>query len=137
MSVRHAVPDLAEMRLDKWLWCARFFKTRALAAEAVKAGRVQVGGQPVKPARCVRAGDPVQLRQGAFTFRITVRQLSANRLPATAAAQLYEEAPDSVAARAQLAAQIRAEGKLYPRAAGRPTKRDRRSLMNFKRREPG
>jgi ribosome-associated heat shock protein Hsp15 len=124
------------MRLDKWLWCARFYKTRALAAEAVKSGKVQLGGRPVKPGHVVRAGDELRIRTGALVAVITLLQLVPNRQSAAGAALLYRESEASIAAREQFAAQLKAERQMYPRSAGRPTKRDRRDLMKFKRPAP-
>lgn len=117
------------MRLDKWLWCARFYKTRALAVQEIGKGRVTVNGQSAKAARELRAGDTVALRQGDAARTVLVRGLSAARGPAPVAQQLYEETPESTAARAQ-AAQAR---RLAPEPAaslreGRPTKRQRRTL---------
>ena len=117
------------MRLDKWLWCARFYKTRALATEEIGKGRVTVNGQAVKPARDLRCGDTVALRQGPVARTVTVRALSGVRGPAPIAQQLYEETPESIAAREHAAEQRRLAPE--PAAAlqeGRPTKRDRRSL---------
>jgi ribosome-associated heat shock protein Hsp15 len=118
------------MRLDKWLWAARWFKTRSLAAEAVTAGHVLVAGQAAKPARELRPGDTLEWRQPGWPPRVmVVRALSAVRGPAPAARALYEETPDSVAAR-ERAAEAR---RLAPEPAaslaqGRPTKRDRRQI---------
>lgn len=117
------------MRLDKWLWCARFYKTRALAVEEIGKGRVTVNGQAAKAARELRAGDTVALRQGTVQRTVAVRALSAFRGPAPVAQQLYEETPESITARVQ-AAEAR---RLAPEPAaslreGRPTKRDRRSI---------
>ncbi|MCW5219830.1 RNA-binding S4 domain-containing protein [Verminephrobacter aporrectodeae subsp. tuberculatae] len=117
------------MRLDKWLWCARFYKTRGLATEEIGKGRVTVNGQLAKPARELRCGDTVALRQGPVARTVIVRGLSATRGPAPVAQQLYEETADSLAARAQAAQQRR----LAPEPAaslqeGRPTKRDRRAM---------
>jgi ribosome-associated heat shock protein Hsp15 len=118
------------MRLDKWLWAARFFKTRSLAAEAADRERVRVNDQPAKPAKELRVGDSVALRQdGGLVRTVTVRALSAIRGPAPVAQALYEETAESLAARAQ-AAQAR---RLAPEPAaaltqGRPTKRDRRDI---------
>ncbi|MGD9774193.1 RNA-binding S4 domain-containing protein [Diaphorobacter sp.] len=122
------------MRLDKWLWCARFYKTRSLAVEEIGKGRVTVNGQAAKAARDLRAGDTVALRQGPVARTVVVRALSSYRGPAPVAQQLYEETPDSIAARAQ-AAEAR---RLAPEPAatlreGRPTKRDRRSLDDVRR----
>jgi ribosome-associated heat shock protein Hsp15 len=118
------------MRLDKWLWAARFFKTRSLAAEAADRERVRVNDQPAKPAKELRVGDSVALRQdGGLVRTVSVRALSAIRGPAPVAQALYEETAESLAARAQ-AAQAR---RLAPEPAaaltqGRPTKRDRRDI---------
>ncbi|WP_313074243.1 RNA-binding S4 domain-containing protein [Melaminivora sp.] len=120
---------LESMRLDKWLWCARFYKTRGLAVDEIGRGRVTVNGQLAKAARELRPGDTVALRQGPMARTVVVRGLSNMRGPAPVAQQLYEETPGSIAAREQ-AAQAR---RLAPEPAdglrdGRPTKRDRRSM---------
>lgn len=118
------------MRLDKWLWAARFFKTRALAAEAADRGRVDVNGQPAKPARELHVGDTLVLRQdGGVKRTLLLRALTTQRGPAPVAQALYEETAESLAER-QRAAEAR---RLAPEPAqtieqGRPTKRDRREL---------
>ncbi|WOI46625.1 RNA-binding S4 domain-containing protein [Acidovorax sp. BLS4] len=117
------------MRLDKWLWCARFYKTRSLAVEEIGKGRVTVNGQAAKAARELRAGDTVDLRQGPTHRTVRVRALSGMRGPAPVAQLLYEETVESIAARENAAEQRR----LAPEPAaslheGRPTKRDRRSI---------
>ncbi len=117
------------MRLDKWLWCARFYKTRSLAVDEIGRGRVTVNGQATKAARELRVGDTVALRQGPVARTVVVRALSGMRGPAPVAQLLYEETADSIAAREQ-AAQAR---RLAPEPAdalrdGRPTKRDRRNI---------
>lgn len=122
------------VRLDKWLWAARLFKTRALAAEAVERERVLVNGQPAKPGRSVKPGDRLALRQPGFVRELVVRGLSRIRGPAPQAQTLYEETAESVAARAR-AAEAR---RLAPEPAaaieqGRPTKRDRRQLADWQR----
>lgn len=118
-----------KMRLDKWLWAARFYKTRSLAAQEVGKGRVLVNDQPAKPARDIAVGDHVSIRKEDPAMQVQVRALSAVRGPAPVARQLYEETPESVAAREQ-AAELR---RLAPEpaqgiVAGRPTKRDRRLI---------
>jgi len=122
--------EVTRVRLDKWLWAARFFKTRALAAEAVDRGGVTVNELPAKPAREVHLGDRVGLRQSAGPWRqVVVRGLSSVRGPAPVAQALYEETAESRLAREQAAEQRRLAPE--PAAAleqGRPTKRDRRSL---------
>ena len=121
------------MRLDKWLWCARFYKTRSLAVEEIGKGRVTVNGQAAKAARELRVGDNVALRQGPVARTVVIRALSNMRGPAPVAQQLYEETPESIAARAQ-AAEAR---RLAPEPAtalreGRPTKRDRRDMDDLR-----
>jgi ribosome-associated heat shock protein Hsp15 len=116
-----------KLRIDKWLWAARFYKTRSLACDEIDKGRVQVNGLPVKPAREVKAGDSVQLRNGAITRTVTVLGVSDKRGPAPQAALLFQETAESVQQRQQAAEQRR----LAPEPAltltqGRPTKRDRR-----------
>lgn len=122
------------MRLDKWLWAARFYKTRSLAAEEVGKGRVQVNGQPAKAAKELRVDDLLDLRQGQIARTVRVLGLSAIRGPAPQAQALYEETPESLAARAKAAEQQR----LAPEPAasiteGRPTKQDRRKLADWDR----
>jgi ribosome-associated heat shock protein Hsp15 len=124
----------AGVRLDKWLWAARFFKTRSLAAEEIARGRVLVNGQLAKASREVRPGDTLALRQGTVLRTVVVRGVSAVRGPAPVAQALYEETPESVAAR-EAAARDR---RLTPEPAatiehGRPTKRDRRQLADWNR----
>jgi len=122
------------MRLDKWLWAARFYKTRALAVDEVNLGRVRVGNQPVKPARDVKVGDVLSIRTGTVTREIEVRALSQQRGPAPLAQLLYAETPASITAR-EAAAEAR---RLAPEPAatltqGRPTKQDRRRLADWDR----
>ena len=119
------------VRLDKWLWAARFFKTRALAADAIDGGKVDVNGAGVKRAKLVQVGDEVSIRQTPFEHVVVVRGLSERRGPASVAATLYEETAASKAKREALATQIRS----MPHddwESGRPTKRDRREIQRFK-----
>ena len=130
-------PVAAGMRLDKWLWVARFYKTRALAVEAIDKGRVQVNGQGVKRSRELRLGDRVALRQGErgeIARELQVLGLSEHRGPAPVAQQLYAETPASVAAReaAAIARPYQAE-PAHAIEQGRPTKRDRRDLVAWQR----
>ncbi len=123
-----------KLRIDKWLWAARFYKTRTLASEEIAKGRVAVNGQEVKPAREVKVGDTVSVRQGPLLRSVLVRGLSGVRGPAPVAQQLYEETPESVQAREAAAEQRR----LAPEPAlaieqGRPTKRGRRELDDAQR----
>lgn len=117
------------LRLDKWLWAARFYKTRSLAAEEIGKGRISVNGQVAKPSRELRPGDEVLLRQGPVQRTVRVLGLSAVRGPAPVAQQLYEETPESLLARQQAAEQRRlAAEPALAIAQGRPTKRDRRDI---------
>lgn len=126
-------PDDAQ-RLDKWLWAARFFKTRALAVEAIEHGRVQVNDQPAKPGRALRLGDRVTLRQGHEIRTVAVEGLDARRGPAVQAQRLYAETAESRIAR-EAAAEARrlAPEPAHDREQGRPTKRDRRQLADWER----
>ena len=125
--------DDGRVRIDKWLWAARFFKTRSLASEAIAAGKVEVSGERVKPAKLVQIGDEVSVRSGPYLHVVHVRGLSERRGPATVAATLYEESPESIAARARLAEQLRmAPAAFVYEEKGRPTKRDRRELDRFR-----
>ena len=122
------------MRLDKWLWAARLYKTRSLAADEVSMGRVTVNGQPAKPARDLRAGDLLQLRRGPMQRTLEVRGVSAQRGPAPVAQLLYAETADSLAARAAVAERRRLGVEPADSLAdGRPTKRDRRQLAEWNR----
>lgn len=126
--------DPDRVRLDKWLWAARFFKTRSLAADEIGKGRVSVNGQPAKAARELRPGDRLQIRQGEVAREVVVRGLSAVRGPAPVAQQLYEETAASLAAREAAAAQRRMGVEpAHTLDHGRPTKRDRRQLADWNR----
>lgn len=122
------------MRLDKWLWAARFYKTRALAADEILKGRVQINGQPCKPARDIRCNDVVALRQGHMPRTVVVQGLSYQRGPAHVAQTLYIETPESLELRQRLAQQHRlAPEPAHSLTQGRPTKRDRRRLQQVQR----
>ena len=114
------------VRVDKWLWAARLVKTRSLAAEAVKGGRVHVNGRAAKPSREVRAGDRLEITTGAVRRTVIVNGTADRRGPAREAALLYEETPESVEARERATAERRAAGRAVVDLGGRPTKRDRR-----------
>lgn len=117
------------IRIDKWLWAARFYKTRALACAEVGKGRASVNGQPAKPARELRVGDTLSLRQGNITRTLVVRALSLQRGSAAQAQQLYEETPESCLAREQAVVQQRLSADpARSITQGRPTKRARRQL---------
>lgn len=130
----HTKTDTAEkLRLDKWLWAARFFKTRALAADAVESGKALLDGARVKPAKAVAAGDRLDIRIGQYQYEIEVLALSGKRGPAPEAQRLYRESEESRARRETIAAQ----NKLLPlpHFKGRPTKRDRREIERFRQGE--
>ena len=121
--------------MDKWLWAARFFKTRALAADAIDAGRVDVNDIRAKRAKHVDAGDRVRIRRPPFEHVVIVRNVSEQRGPATAAAMLYEETPESVRAREALAIQMRSTGAGALREQGRPSKKERREIDRWRGRD--
>ena len=121
------------MRVDKWLWAARLLKTRSLAAEAVKGGRVHVNGRAIKPSREIKPGDEVELTARDWRITVVVRGTAERRGPAKEAQLLYEETPESREERERRAAQRRFEAPPVPeRGGGRPTKRDRRALERAK-----
>jgi ribosome-associated heat shock protein Hsp15 len=122
------------VRVDKWLWAARLVKTRGIAADAVKGGRVHVNGRAVKPSRELRPGDRVEITAGALRRTVVVRALAERRGPAREAALLYEETPESIEARERAAAERRAAGQSAVNLGGRPTKRDRRRYEQATRR---
>lgn len=120
------------IRVDKWLWAARFYKTRGLAADAVEGGKVQVNGERVKPAKQIRTGDALVVRNGPYTWDIAVVALSQHRGPASEAAKLYRESDESRRAREEKAALLKAERQSSPvYAKGRPTKKQRRQIIRF------
>jgi ribosome-associated heat shock protein Hsp15 len=132
MTERDDNGEDGRVRLDKWLWAARFYKTRSLAAEAVAGGKVQVNGDRAKRARPLQVGDEVRLRQGPYELLVVVRALAARRGPASVAAELYEERPASRAAREAMALQLKSLHAAFVPEKGRPTKRDRRDLERLK-----
>jgi ribosome-associated heat shock protein Hsp15 len=121
--------DDDSLRIDRWLWCARFFKTRTAAAEAVRAGHVRVNGQRVKSSRDVRIGDQISVARDIYDFAITVTAIPARRGPAAEAARCYSESEASIAAREQRAAEHRAAAFVAP-TPGRPDKRTRRLIRD-------
>jgi zinc protease len=125
--------DPLRVRLDKWLWAARFFKTRALAAEAIDGGRVEVNDERAKRARLVQAGDHVRIRRGPFEYKLTVLVPAEHRGPAKVAVTLYEEDPMAKRAREDRAAQMRAMPTAFHDGKGRPTKKQRREIDRLKR----
>ena len=129
--------DDGRMRVDKWLWAARFFKTRSLAAEAIEGGKVQVNGERAKRAKAVQPGDVVRVRLGPYEHEVHVRGLSERRGPASEAALLYEETEASRQARERLAVQLRSVTHDFAFDAGRPTKKERRDIEKFRDRRGG
>lgn len=125
----------AALRIDRWLFMTRLFKSRSLAAEAVAGGKVHVNGARVKPAHAVRPGDAVSFVRGATTFDCAVRAIPARRGPASEARLAYEESPESRARREQFAARMRVAAALSPRPEGRPEKHERRELRRIRGRE--
>lgn len=121
------------LRIDKWLWAARFFKTRGLAAEAIDAGRVSVNGERAKPAKAVKPGDVLAIRRPPYEHVVKVLGVSERRGPASEAQALYEETAESRARREAVAAEMKSLPP--PVFKGRPTKRDRRTLERFIRRQ--
>ncbi len=120
------------VRVDKWLWAARFFKTRALAREAVAGGKVQVDGHRVKPGRALKVGDELRIQRGAEEYTVEVLELATRRGSAAVAQTYYEESPASTERRERLAAQLRLERQQRGRPERRPDKRERRRIIRFK-----
>jgi ribosome-associated heat shock protein Hsp15 len=123
---------MASVRMDKWLWAARFFKTRSLAARACELGRIQSNSQPAKAAREVRVGDLLQIKTDNGDFQVKVLLLSEMRGPAAVAQTLYEETQDSLESRIKAAEERKAMRNFAPAPEGRPSKRDRRRIIQFR-----
>ena len=123
---------MTSVRIDKWLWAARFFKTRALAARACQLGRIQANGQPAKPARDVRVGDMLRVTNDGGDFQVEVLLLSEMRGPASVAQTLYRETEASRELRLKVAAERKAMKQFEQLPAGRPSKRDRRRIIQFR-----
>ncbi|MES2918537.1 MAG: ribosome-associated heat shock protein Hsp15 [Pseudomonadota bacterium] len=121
---------MQRVRIDKWLWAARFYRTRSLAKEAIEGGKVHCEGQRVKVSKDIKVGMTLDLRQGFDEKTVVVKALSEVRGPASVAQKLYEETADSVAAREQLQANRRAQNLAHP--DHRPNKKDRRQIHRFK-----
>ena len=120
------------MRIDKWLWAARFFKTRALASKACDLGRILLNGHEAKPSREVHVGDKLEVKNEGGDFQIEVLLLSQMRGPAAVAQTLYRESEASIAARAKVAAERKAMQEYAPLPEHRPSKRDRRRIIQFR-----
>ncbi len=119
--------------MDKWLWAARFFKTRSIAADAISKNRVRIDGQRIKPSRTLQVGNTVQIEKPPYRFDVTVLGLNDKRRPASEAALLYQESEESIAARDQARDSLRIERQLHVGLAGvgRPTKKQRRQIIRF------
>jgi ribosome-associated heat shock protein Hsp15 len=127
--------DEIRVRLDKWLWAARFYKTRSLAAEAVEKGKVEVNGERAKRAKLLQPGDSLLIRLGPYQHIVTVRAVSEKRGPATVAAKLYEESAEGRKAREAMQIQEKAAQSVPGYERGRPSKKDRREIERLRRRE--
>jgi ribosome-associated heat shock protein Hsp15 len=123
---------MTSVRIDKWLWAARFFKTRSLATRACELGRIQSNGHPAKPAREVKIGDMLRVTNDGGDFQVEVLELSEVRGPAAVAQTLYRETEASRAARVKAAAERKAAMQFEPMPTGRPSKRDRRRIIQFR-----
>ncbi len=123
---------MSSVRMDKWLWAARFFKTRALAAKACELGRIQSNGQPAKPAREVRIGDMLRITNDGGDFHVEILLLSEVRGPASVAQTLYRETEESRASRMKAAEERKVMRQFEPAPTGRPSKRDRRKIIQFR-----
>jgi ribosome-associated heat shock protein Hsp15 len=126
--------DNEEIRLDKWLWAARFCKTRSLAAEAISGGKIDINGERAKPSRIVRLGDRLNIRRGLYEWTIVVKAASRLRRPAPQAQLLYEETEESARKREATIAQMKLERPPVFETPGRPSKRDRREIAKFTKR---
>ncbi len=123
------------VRIDKWLWAARFYKTRGLSADAIESGRVETNGERSKRSRIVQLGDRIRIRIGPYEYIIIVKGVSGSRGSATIAQALYEEEPESKKAREAMAAHVRAMNANTGYDTGRPTKKDRRDIRRIKGRD--
>jgi ribosome-associated heat shock protein Hsp15 len=126
--------DEIRIRLDKWLWAARFYKTRSLAAYAVETGKVEVNGERAKRAKQLQVGDSLRIRLGPYHHIVTVRALSERRGPASVAATLYEESAEGRRAREAMQLQVKVAQSVPGYERGRPTKKDRREIEKLRRR---
>ena len=126
--------DITRVRLDKWLWAARFFKTRGLAAQAIETGKVEVNGERAKRAKQLQVGDQLRVRLGPYHHIVKVRALSERRGPPAVAAQLFEETEESRKAREAMQLQVRVAQSAPGYDRGRPSKKDRRDIERLRRR---
>ncbi len=132
-NAKMSLNEIARVRLDKWLWAARFFKTRALAATAIESGKVEVNGERAKRAKQLQVGDELHIRLGPYHHVVTVRGVSERRGPASVAATLYSESEAGRKAREAMQVQVKAAQSVPGYDRGRPTKKDRRDIERLKR----
>ncbi len=125
--------EIKVLRIDKWLWAARFYKTRGLASEAIKGGKIDINGSHAKPSKTVQINDQIKIKKSPFTYEITIKGVSKHRGSAKVAVLLYEESDQSITTREKLSEQLKAESALRPTTPGRPSKRDRRNIIRFTR----
>ena len=130
----HDQENNQDIRIDKWLWAARFFKTRGLAAEAVSGGKVEINGARSKPSRIVRTTDQLTIRRGPFEWTVVVKDVAKLRGPAAQAQALYEETEESVRRREAAVAQMKLQRPPEFDSPGRPSKKDRRAMARFTKR---
>ena len=128
-SDMHAPEDV---RIDKWLWAARFFKTRAIAADAVKGGKIDVNGQRPKPSKLMAVGDRVAIRRGPIEHMVIVKVVTAQRASAPIAQTFYQETAESIETRERVEAELKASALARPQFGGRPTKQERREMLKLK-----
>jgi len=137
VAMKQSTPTMQSMqlRLDKWLWAARFYKTRSIAAKAVSGGKVLLRGNRAKPAKLIQIGDELTVQRGLFRYAITVEMLNDKRRPALEARKMYRESDASIREREQLIAKLKAEGMTGPRIGRvfRPNKKQRRQIVSLKR----
>lgn len=131
----HDQDNSEDVRIDKWLWAARFFKTRGVAAEAVGGGKVEINGERAKPSRLVRPGDRLSIRRGPYEWTVIVKSLAKLRGPASQAQTLYEETEESLRRREAAAAQMKLERSGRFDSPGRPSKKDRRAMERFTKKD--
>jgi ribosome-associated heat shock protein Hsp15 len=134
MIERASAPESTKVRVDKWLWAARFYKTRGLSAEALDSGKVEVNDERAKRSRMIQAGDRIRIRSGPYEHIITVLGVSERRGSAPIAQALYREDPESIKAREAMAAHVRAMNANTGYESGRPTKKDRRDIERLRKR---
>ena len=133
-NAKMSLDAIERVRVDKWLWAARFFKTRALAATAIESGKVQVNGERAKRAKLLQVGDELHIRLGPYHHVVTVRLLSERRGPASVAATLYSESDEARKAREAIHIQVKAAQAVPGFERGRPSKKDRREIERLRRR---